>query len=357
MIYYLTKHEHRASMHGFVRNWGRPVRHIIESVSYEDLWERKTIPVGTWIFTDQDRLSPGELGLAQSVWDQLKGDGRSRLLNEPMRYVQREDLLRDLAGRGLNDFRVHRIGDPLGGVRYPAFVRQAREHWGAIGGLCDNAGALRQAIVHALRLGHRPKSLIVVEFVDVRDEFGLYPKLSYFRIGDRVIPRHAFFETDWAVKFQLACTPDSAERELVFLRERPHARWARSMFELARVEYGRLDFSTKDGRPQLFEVNTNPHVGRPRSRLGPERIAAHELVMPWIRGALRAVNIKTTGEIPIELDRMLIRDAQHEAAARPAGRLIRLSARASRVLGPLRPVVLPLAQRVVLGLAGRSKET
>ncbi len=34
----------------------------------------------------------------------------------------------------------------------------------------------------------------------------------------------------------------------------------RPVFEIAGVEYGRVDFGLVDGRPQIYEINSNPDV-------------------------------------------------------------------------------------------------
>jgi hypothetical protein len=32
-------------------------------------------------------------------------------------------------------------------------------------------------------------------------------------------------------------------------------------FELANINYGRADFGIVNGRPEIYEINTNPHIG------------------------------------------------------------------------------------------------
>jgi hypothetical protein len=38
----------------------------------------------------------------------------------------------------------------------------------------------------------------------------------------------------------------------------PWAQAVRPIFEMAQIEYGRMDFAVTDGRVQVFEINTNP---------------------------------------------------------------------------------------------------
>jgi hypothetical protein len=48
--------------------------------------------------------------------------------------------------------------------------------------------------------------------------------------------------------------------ELRLMRENPYGQAMRRVFELAGVEYGRVDFGLVSGRPSVYEVNTNPQV-------------------------------------------------------------------------------------------------
>lgn len=45
------------------------------------------------------------------------------------------------------------------------------------------------------------------------------------------------------------------------LRDNPFAGPLAKAFEIAGIEYGRADFGLVGGRPQVYEINTNPAVG------------------------------------------------------------------------------------------------
>ena len=62
------------------------------------------------------------------------------------------------------------------------------------------------------------------------------------------------FRDEWAFE----------ERE--FLEKNEHADEIKMIFELAKVEYGRIDYALLNGKLQVWEINTNPTIGRPPDR-------------------------------------------------------------------------------------------
>jgi hypothetical protein len=50
------------------------------------------------------------------------------------------------------------------------------------------------------------------------------------------------------------------EEENAILREDPYRDTLRQVFELAEIEYGRADFGIVEGKPQIYEINTNPTI-------------------------------------------------------------------------------------------------
>ncbi len=70
--------------------------------------------------------------------------------------------------------------------------------------------------------------------------------------------------------------PETAREELDYVRSNPHAEELREIFELARIDYGRIDYSVVDGCIQVWEINTNPMILIPKDRDDPLRAAAHD---------------------------------------------------------------------------------
>src|SRR5581483_1050447 len=59
------------------------------------------------------------------------------------------------------------------------------------------------------------------------------------------------------------------DEQMSFLLDNPHEQWARAVFEKANIDYGRLDYGLRDGRPQVWEINVTPTLaGVPRQQSG-----------------------------------------------------------------------------------------
>ena len=52
--------------------------------------------------------------------------------------------------------------------------------------------------------------------------------------------------------------PRHLELHREFLETNPHESWIRTIFSDAGIDYGRIDYSLQDGRPRVWEINTNP---------------------------------------------------------------------------------------------------
>jgi hypothetical protein len=48
------------------------------------------------------------------------------------------------------------------------------------------------------------------------------------------------------------------ERDYVMAN--PHEAALRTIFAIAKIAYGRIDYGMVDGRPQVWEINTDPHL-------------------------------------------------------------------------------------------------
>ena len=78
-------------------------------------------------------------------------------------------------------------------------------------------------------------------------------------LGTHILPRSVAQSRAWVAKYR----GDEFDRdlELRYVEENPHEAWIREVFKLGGVEYGRVDYSLVNGRPQLWEINTNPTIG------------------------------------------------------------------------------------------------
>lgn len=268
------------------RDWlalprGDGIRDQIQLVYYQELNRLRRLPATTYVFADLERLGPAQKELAVRLWETLESSGRPvRLLNDPRRVLTRYPLLTELHGRGWNRFRALRATGPLDDLRYPVFVREEREHTGPLSSLLHDRASLERALrrlTNPLR-GFRRSELLVIEFCDVSDQDGVFHKYAAFRVGDRIIARYLEFSTHWTVKATSRIWDEERiETDLAFVRANPHEHLLRPIFDAAAIEYGRIDYAMVDGQPQVWEINTNPTVGRTRWNIGRNNYGGQDL--------------------------------------------------------------------------------
>jgi hypothetical protein len=74
------------------------------------------------------------------------------------------------------------------------------------------------------------------------------------------------------------------------LEQNPFAEHLRKVFDVAGIEYGRADFGFLNGRIQVFEINTNPHVAPAEPHPSATRVASMNLSWEKYMQALRAID-------------------------------------------------------------------
>jgi hypothetical protein len=120
------------------------------------------------------------------------------------------------------------------------------------------------------------------------------------------------------------------------------------IFELAHVEYGRIDYAIKDGRVQTWEINLNPTIGRglrpPSRKLAPEVDAARERVRQCFfsefANAWKEVMLPADDLPPIEVK---IQQSIIKAAGSNGARQNRILNSFRTVVRPIKPVIEPLS--------------
>jgi hypothetical protein len=201
--------------------------------------------------------------------------------------LSRYELLHTLHREGINRFDAHRPDEPRADLRFPVFLRSAREHDGNLTPLLRDRGELDRALEAA---GRPLDELLVVEFCDTSDEEGLFRKYAAFLVDGRIIPRHLLFARQWSVKAPTLVDPACVQEEWAYLRSNPHEEELKRIFRLARIDYGRIDYAMLDGRPQVWEINTNPVVMSKRRReYKPARRKAQVWFARRMREAFRAL--------------------------------------------------------------------
>jgi hypothetical protein len=281
------------------------MRGRVQVVNYEGAMQQPVFPRGCYVFTDVDRAPPALLRGIGAFYDFLGTLGPAvRCINHPTLSMQRYELLRTLYERGINDFDVYRASEQRRPLRYPVFLRRENDHDGPLSYLLKGPRELETAIRKVQHFGINPRDVLIVEFCDVRGPDGLVRKYGAFYVDGVVIPRHLVIATDWVAKFTdfKAIAPvlsldAQLDEEARYVEENPHEAEIRKIFEIARIGYGRIDYSFKNGGIRAWEINTNPVIAEARNVDGSPR---HRRVLePGVRRLAEAM-LRLDAGLPAE---------------------------------------------------------
>lgn len=253
-------------MREFLEGLGRVLARRVRIVCYTQFLRAPSLPFGTYIFSDVDRLSGSQ---SQDVHRRrrLLQDAGAPMLNDPIRTMRRYDLLRWLFENGINEFDCYMMTEHRKPKRFPVFIRRAFDHEGAMSPLLHDQAALDAALDDMRANSEWPDDKIITEYIDVSDADGIFRKHAAFRVGDRFIPRQIMAAKQWVVKKPEIDTAELAAEEAAYVAANPHEEMLMGVFRAARIEYGRIDYTLVDGKPQVFEINCNPSIIGERSTL------------------------------------------------------------------------------------------
>lgn len=274
MIFYVVTRSQRRLVDRFLEGRGRALVGKLRPVSYEGLLRRRRLPVGHYVFADLERLSPRQAEGAARVWELLASSSSGgRLFNHPTRVLRRYELLRRLRESGVNESGAYRLTEAREPERYPVFMRRENDHAGSRTPLLRTPEELRRAIEELDRAGWSREDAIVCEFCDTADAAGVYRKYAAFLVNGRILPRHVFFSKHWVVKDADRIDEAGLRIEQEYLAENPHEAELRRVFELARIDYGRIDYSLRGSGIEVWEINTHPTLPTIPGAGGPAREA------------------------------------------------------------------------------------
>jgi len=263
MITFLTTARHKDTLEPLFDEWLGQAAEGMRLYSYDDMARMVRIPSGVYVFTDIERLKGPLRRFAVSMARRIVLNcGAGSVVNHPEKVMLRYELLSTLHQSRINDFAVYTPGRGPIRCRYPVFLRVADDHSGSLTDLLYSPVDLRRALKTALDRRIRPSELLVGEYCDTLSEDGFYRKYSAFVIGDAIIPRHVAFGREWMVKLRRTGNRAHHIEERHYLEHNPHVEELRSIFSHSGISYGRIDYSMKGGRIQVWEINTNPVVVR-----------------------------------------------------------------------------------------------
>ena len=264
MIHFLATPDGLDTMYMYFASWGRRFIWDIRPVTYAEVLDQPQHPPGAYIFGDLDRLEGPMRQRTAELWQRLNDRGDDyRLLNHPTRTLRRFDLLQRLAAEGINRHRAFHITDSAQAMRFPVFLRRENDHDGTQSPPLPDQAALDRAI-EALRARNVDLThWIIVEFCDTSDDEDIYRSYSSYIVDGHIIPHHLMFSKHWVIKGPKSYRPDHLAEEMDHMNRTPHDAEVRRVFELAHVDYGRIDYAFFDGSIEVWEINTNPVVTTP----------------------------------------------------------------------------------------------
>lgn len=261
-------------------------------MSYDETLKNRASPNAAYIFTDLDRLPSWRLHEAALHFRRLKERG-IKVLNDPARFLGRFGLLRALNDAGINDFNVYRADDFKKPAKWPVFLRLEGNHAAPVSGLIEDEGQLEEALRRAIDEGAPRSALLIIEYHAEPVQPGIYRKLSVFRVGDRMLGYTCAHDNNWLVKYgnPNVTTAELYDEEYRFVAEDRYAEALRPAFDLAGIEYGRVDFGLVNGKPQIYEINSNPHVElNPKPSVSPRRNQSTAMFRPKYIDAMNAID-------------------------------------------------------------------
>jgi hypothetical protein len=258
---------------------GSALANQIELSPYENLGALPSFRSRAHIFAGLDQLTDAQRKAVAQVHGQLSRQPGIRLLNNPNRTLRRYELLHKLNEVGINQFRAYRVDESRQIRKFPVFIREEAQHTGAITDLLHSRSDVSAALMSLRVRGFRSRDLLIVEFCNTAATDGTFRKYAAMKVGDSIIPRHAFTGTRWMLKGESNDLSESQARDaLAYVRDNPHGSVLSEIFDLAGVDYGRVDYSMRGSAIQVWEINLNPTLARGR-QVRRQGASAFEAVM------------------------------------------------------------------------------
>jgi hypothetical protein len=293
MIVFVLTAEHRYT-HKTLLEPDIPVR--VGLLSYGELLDAKAVPRATYVFTDMDRLSLWELRLAALAFGRMRDQGL-RVLNDPARAASRWGLLRRLHLAGINDFDAYRVEEGVRPRRWPVFLRAEGAHLGPMTDLLHGWDRLQAEIDRAVAKGAPLTSLLIVEFAAEPALPNFYRKFGSFRVGRSSFAHNCVDDDHWIAKIgKMGITPpDLYIEEQRVVRDDPYGPQVAIAFDIAGIDYGRVDFGFVKGRIQIYEINSNPDIAFGDDHPSPVRQESYRIFKEHYLDALRAIDTPDGG--------------------------------------------------------------
>jgi len=268
--------------------------------SYDWLLRQRTLPHGTYIFTDRERMDSWELRIFQCYYNHINQLGEGyRAINNPGTMLNRRALLRKLYSRGINPINVYAVTERVLPQQYPVFIRNENDHQKPLTPLLQTKEELENALLELADQGVPEEGLLITEYCAQALEGTLFRKLSSYKTGDQIFFYRNVHEKGWLVKYgtnNIATQAMYEEEQSMIIQNAYHEEMA-TIFELAGIEYGRADFGIVDNRVVVYEINTNPDT-QPPSEIHDNATRQENINLGWKKycSALHQIDSPAVGK-------------------------------------------------------------
>jgi hypothetical protein len=265
MITFLVKKGFHSTVHSWlISEWAPKCKDHICILPYRYISRLTQKPQHLIVFTDHERLSNVEKRALARIWHNLRiSHPELELFNNPLHVLVRGELIKKLFNLGLGDYEAWSCKADLDTLKYPVFIRSISEHTGNLTELLYRPEQVKEAIDRLAFPSDRFKKddLLIVQYYETRDDQNMYWKYSSYIIGNEIIPRSKRMSANWMVKASHGIYDmERATANMEYVRNNPHKEQLELVRQITNIQYGRFDYSMKNGKPQVWEINTNPMI-------------------------------------------------------------------------------------------------
>lgn len=263
--------------------------------NYTWLLSQEKLPKATYIFIDRERMDLWELRVFSAFFKHIQEAGSGyRAINNPAKMMNRRSLLRALHVEGINDFNAYSLTEKLSPAKFPVFIRREHDHGLPLTDLLHTKQELEEALESLRQNGEPDDGVLIIEYCAEPLSGTFFRKLAAYRIGEQTFFYNCVHEHNWLVKYGTKNSANDTlyKEEQKMIRENAFEEVISKVFNIANIDYGRVDFGLVKGKVQIYEINTNPTTTTPQEHPNPIRVKNQELA--WERYCKALSDIDTT---------------------------------------------------------------
>jgi hypothetical protein len=232
-------------------------------INYDKLFKYKRFPVGTYIFTDRERLdvwqqqAVAEVHMALSEYPDCY-----KTFNNPAKILGKLGALRLLYKEKINAFNGYAVIERNTPSRFPVFLKTEYEHKKPLSELLWNQQEL-DAEIKKIQDAQVPlDGVIITEYCSEPYRGDIFRRLSSYIIGDNISFAGSVHEKSWCVKYGAPSLVGDEEyrEEQSMIKQNYRCQEIQHIARLLNISYGRVDYNVVDGHIAVYEINTNPSI-------------------------------------------------------------------------------------------------